>query len=395
MKFTPLFSTLFFVTSLCATLPVHWQQHDSFVRAGIRRSNQWYDVSEKHLSQRFGRHADSIGRLCMYRPTHCNYGAKPVVFFLIHGTWARAAYDFEDDKNRYFQMSRQCAADLATRSRVPVEFVSFRWPGGDTFHDRSTGGRVLSQVLMEKYGPKNDYHGTHFLAHSHGCNVVSLALHNVSFIVDTLFFMAPPVVEATECGYRPTQFRRLYSFHSPIDPVQFLGSLNRQSSKKFFAEAQSRIYQQQEGRRVINIRTKIDGCDPGHIRIKAIIPHLWAISDQLNRHYRYHHDFMVDVTNRVRRKRLHHTRPLLVIEAKIKKMAALHHVAQTPNAARVAQMILEEFDYSTYQEEQYAAAYRGRSIRAESSWLHMLAENFKELQIILSELFSSSAKSKD
>ncbi len=275
--------------------PAYWRVFKGDLESGVFYPKQWVLASRNHVRQRFGLRQDSIAKVLLYTPTNRALEKDPVAFFVLHGTWARQAREFFGRDNKNFALIKRCAAQLAHRLDRSIELVSFRWSGNESFDDRYRAGKLFARLCSLYYGPANSYAGMYGWAHSHGCNIMNIASHFVPFKMDTLFYLASPIVEHSEGFYRPRNIKALYNFYSLSDMVQYAGSINKRSLSTILASSPSiRRYEQTEEARVVNLSVLINGKTPGHASIKNISPDLWTLVDAVESDFPYYHSFDVN-----------------------------------------------------------------------------------------------------
>jgi len=366
----------------------YWDVHFANIKEGRYHAGHWHRVSKSALQYRFGHYSGALLGVQLYVPPVVLTDRRPLSFFLVHGTWARYAPEVCDETNRVFQDIKDFVQQLAVRERTPIELISINWNGGEDFESRKVASEVLGMLLNLYYGPRNGYRNAYIWAHSHGCNVVNLALHDIYFSVDTLLYFASPIVETTERTYRPLNFYTLYNFYSTGDFAQYIGALDKRSPAKLLASSQeARMYQPQKGRRVINMRIQFDATSPGHVRLKHVMSHLSHVLDIVARQYVYHYDLEVGVRCC---KPCHYGKcppPFIAIRSPLPLEVALRHIAAASYSARVARQIDVELSYSEKQKQAFYLSYGGRDIHECSSLVGRIIENILEVQAIIDENF--------
>lgn len=102
------------------------------------------------------------------------------IIFLVHGTWGRgddAWYQPNTSTTNFAERLKVSLAELGI-SDNEIIYEPFEWKGGNTHADRLQGATQLASKLKElnqQYADKKDIK-IHFVAHSHGGNVVLKAL---------------------------------------------------------------------------------------------------------------------------------------------------------------------------------------------------------------------------
>ena len=385
MKKLYLLFTLLCVSTLCSArlvLPSYWIDYFDQVHVGMQSSEAWFDVDREQLMTRFGEYEQSIDRMQLFAPDTIT-NRQPVVFALVHGTWANNHPDFFDEASLYYRGVKKLAQDLAFHLKAPIELVSYAWSGGNTFIDRYHAGKRLASLLNDYYGPLNSYRMAYAYAHSHGCNVINIASQELVFGLDTLYYVASPVIEASESLYRPDNFRSLYNMYSDEDIVQWAGAINRKSSKQSVAGflAGARVYEAQQGRDVFNIRLRFDGKVPGHVKIKKVAPQVLRLIKVVREGYHHHTSLVANLFLSE-----HGRDPLVAIHEQISLEKALETVAlEKRTSQRVAQRLARELACSHHNERWYNKIYRGRSIHYVSKWYKQVARNWREIKEVFYE----------
>jgi len=369
--------------SLPLALPEYWHTFNSDLGHYRARPGVWRQVKDYEVVARFLEHEPSIASVYLYYPAEEITSLQPLVLWVVHGTWAQASFEYFDMGNKAFGEIAAFAGELAKRQRRPVELVSYRWSGQDTYEDRGRDGERL-RLLMERFYSTHSGYGPQWaLGHSHGVNVVWVASQKVAF--DTVIAFGAPVLADV---YTPFLVGTLYHFYSLNDPVQRIGAVDRRSLKKIlFPRANSRTFScRHPEATVYNLRTLINGKEPGHIGIKQIIPMLWRIIDRASAHYKYHTHLTVAVDLPVGRR----DSPGLYVA--IHEQIDLAVLAHSP--AEVAEQgverahidgVLSELVYSKGQEERFSYRHVGRKISGSSKWWEQFFDNWAELGALLRE----------
>lgn len=233
---------------------------------------------------------DGIKVSCNYEPKAVKPDAKPTVLCVVHGTWDSAAQGYFNNEHELFKSFLKFAQEFADINQVPVQLISFGWSGENSAKARISAGKILSDIFKIYF--KDNKIIT--LAHSHGCNVVSAASNLLGdMCIDHIINLAAPVRENVDIEFKPSNFNCLTQFYSTSDIVAAAGAVNL--AKIFLMQGSIRKYARQHGKKVVNIRTQIDGKDPGHTNIKRIVPFLNLIFKKINDNYVYNHDLDLNV----------------------------------------------------------------------------------------------------
>mgnify|MGYP000023226085 CR=1 FL=1 len=378
-----LFLYLFFAMSMakcCAYLPFYWERFVDDVSIGVEKCNAWVDVSRSAMMSRFGYQEQNIERVCLYAP----YGTlekKPISFFLVHGTWAHRHIDFYSEKSPYFCGVKSLVKELAQRLKAPIELVSYSWSGSDSFPERLKAGTNLSQLINTYYGPLHGYQAAYAYGHSHGCNVINIALQDAVFDFESLYYVASPIIEHLEPVYSPNHFKALYNLYSDDDLIQSAGSVDRRSTDRLFKSVSgSRLYREQLGRDVYNIRVRLDGKIPGHVKIKKVASALLGLVDVITEKYMYHTSLVANLFLKEKGRT-----PLVAIKEKISQEAVLRQLIAQRSRVVIARKLYEELTFSKTQEAAYSQRYRGRSIHYQTHWFKRIRKNLQEISEVFSE----------
>jgi len=248
------------------------------------------ELENKFESLAFNERANRTGiHACKYWvPRGFDGHTQPVVIVLVHGTWASRSHAYFNEEHMFYSHIQEFATKYAIRNNCPVELISLRWAGFNSSLARKDGGTVLAQVLNNYYpGIK-----TLTIAHSHGCNVVNYASRLLAPAnrIEHIIHLAAPVRDANEEDFKPRNFDRLTHFYSTSDIVAAGGALTQWNL--FTWGGSVRKFMQHPN--VTNVRVQINGSDPGHGNIKAIVVYLATIDDRLN-NYRFNNDLDLNV----------------------------------------------------------------------------------------------------
>ncbi len=273
----------------------HAQSDDNLVE-GMQNAG-WVRSTEKQLKKVFGGLVYEEGKNVVGIRSHDMFAGdslsntqKPTVLVLVHGTWAQETKGFFDPEKKFYGYVRDFAQNYAQKNQAPIEVISFRWSGNNSYKDRSEAASSLALLLNTYYSNAS----IQIIAHSHGSSVVNMASQWLDGItLDHIINIAAPVRETVEAEYRPMHFRRLTQFYSTSDMVAIAGAV---TFNRFMPAIGSiHRFMPQENRTVLNIRTQINGNDTGHSSIKLLVRYLSAILDKIETNYQYNTDFDLDI----------------------------------------------------------------------------------------------------
>ena len=359
-------------------LPGYWHDHIKKLQIGLQREDTFESISDHALFEHFDSFLNSISGVCLYVPPMELSSTVPLVFVTVHGTWARGSTEFYHLHDPVFQATLGFAKELAIRHARPVEVVSFEWEGEDTPQSRESGGADLRNLIEAFYAPAYGYGPVWGYAHSHGGNVFNIASRDVCF--DTLLYCGTPVHEM----YRPVKVKRTLLLYSTNDPVQKAGSFDRRTWGTFFSrKSDGRVYEQQEDRRIINVRLQFDGKGPAHLSLKWVLPQLWGLIDTIDQHYEYHTNLDANIYSKHSLEKKHslesqYPDSIVIIREHLKLHEVLPRIDQGDSGMRVVQQLSNELAYSESQERLFSAQYSGRSIHDGDSLLSSLIANWHE-----------------
>jgi hypothetical protein len=207
-----------------------------------------------------------------YTPADVNPNAKPIVIVLVHGTFAQNVDDYHIQGTQLYESVRDFAKSYANDKKAAIELVSLRWSGVNSSQARRNGGMALASLLIQYYSN----HEIITISHSHGCNLVNKASRQLGpwdVMIDRIIHFATPVRDATEADdFEPLNFKRLVQFYSTSDLIGALGALTEKNA--FVRKGSIRKYEHQDGRMVMNVRTQVNGFDPGHSNVKGVLVYL-------------------------------------------------------------------------------------------------------------------------
>lgn len=389
------FLILFSFFSFCSltALPHYWSHYYAGCEKGLYQGGEWVSVHPDYYFSYFGLQGKWLRSLQLFSLDEYRYN-KPLVFFIIHGTWAYDSPDFFSDEFEVFQGIKTFVEELSCDLQSPVELVSFRWSGKDCFEERQMAGEALSAIYNTHYGSVNGYYHTYVWGHSHGCNVANIASHRVVEPFNTLFYFASPVVqEESEPYYRPHHFHTLYNIYSTSDPVQFAGSVDRRFSQRAYRFGSlTRAYEKQPHKKVYNIRCQLEGSSPGHVTIKFIARHLFQLRKKIESLYEFHSHFDVNFFDENKYKRpdkhfLFYLRePLVVIREPLTVSQLIDECIASKQLSSKVIQVHHEVQASNKDEKLYKKLYEGKDIHQVSSFLQYIVDIIKDSYALIKSL---------
>ena len=149
--------------------------------------------------------------------------------FLVHGTWGRGESAWYHTTSASTSFATKLRVALEKRGIAPecVIFLPFEWKGGNTHTDRLEGAASLASKLIElrrQYANVADVK-IHFVAHSHGGNVVLKALE--IYLNDLAWIDVPHLIDTRDIVVASKRFLEdyadgKYQFRSPTDDIDGL-----------------------------------------------------------------------------------------------------------------------------------------------------------------------------
>lgn len=262
----------------------------------------WNRVKNEQLEALFGQlkkpgyifSGEGIRSREIYIPKNLNKTTqRPTVVILVHGTFASNTPEYHDQNSPFYQGVLNFAVNHAEKTGQPIDVISFRWSGKNSSSDRIEAAKKLINLL--KFYLDNNYE-TITIAHSHGANLVNHASQLLpdNKQIDHIIHFAAPVRDTTDLQFKPMHFKRLTQFYSTSDLTAATGSVVIKWSM-ITKKGSVRKFQPQDNKEIINIRTQINGKDPGHSEIKAIINYLPEILEIIKNHYPLSTDLHLDV----------------------------------------------------------------------------------------------------
>ena len=346
---------------------------------GIIAGDEWYQLTHQQIVNRFKTSERLINGSLLCCPDGALSDVHPLVFWVVHGTWAQAEATYCDPENHFFKSVLEFARELAVRTKRPIEVVSYGWSGLDT-HDarRLAGGdlRILAECFFNSangYGPQWGF------GHSHGVNVLLLASQETYF--DSIVSLGAPVLESV---YFPLHVGCIYHFYSLGDPWQKAGSVDVRSLKKFFTSLGSgeRAYSRDNVRcTVYNFRVMLDALDPGHVTLKMVVPYLWQVFDTITEKYTYHSHFNLNVMNVFDG---NDNSLQISIRDRLELIDALEVMTEQEITPEKITQLKNELTYSKEQATRFTWYYRGRNMSGSSIWWRKILANWLEFGELLS-----------
>lgn len=273
----------------------NWQSYEK---------DKWTLISQDNLKSNFKQLALSenkeigIRNLSVYVPKDYIKNKKPLAVFIIHGTFAANSLEYYKPNEIFYENAARFAKELANKERVPVELIAFRWSGYNNSSARKDAGVFLTSILDNYYSDYKIY----TIAHSHGCNVVNYSSRILQKAkIDHAIHLSCPVRDAVEKDFKPKNFLRLIQFYSNSDIVATLGAFTTKailslSPRKFKVQKNKNV-------EIYNVRTLLDGSDPGHSNSKDyIVYHLKNIINIIDNNYEFNNDLVMDIKTNFMRK---------------------------------------------------------------------------------------------
>ncbi len=365
-----------------ASLPIglcdYWVEFMHRCELNQAFADDWYQVSHEQLVDRFTVSEQLVAASSLYCPAGELVDKHPLVFWVVHGTWAEDSDDYYNHKNGTFQDILGFARDLADRSRRPIEVVSYVWSGIDSHDDRRKAGgdlRILGECF---FSAANGYGSQWAFGHSHGVNVILLASQELYF--ECIISLGAPVIEHL---YAPIHVGALYHFYSLGDPWQKAGAVEMRSLKSFITSlgGGERAYSRQPGiYECYNFRVMFDAVDPGHVSVKLVIPYLWQVLDVVKEQYRYHSHFNLNVAKMFEAR---DTIIQLSIRDHLELIQAFEMMSEHEVSPEKIAEFRKELVYSKQQEEQFAWRYRGKHMNSSGVGWRKILSNWLELSELI------------
>ncbi|HZF31069.1 MAG TPA: hypothetical protein VE907_18285 [Gammaproteobacteria bacterium] len=149
--------------------------------------------------------------------------------FLVHGTWGRSETAWYHSSSAPTSFQAKLKAALARKGIRPedVVFVPFEWKGENTHADRLEAAASLASKLVEQRTQDADTR-FHFVAHSHGGNVVLKAIE--IYLNDLAWVDVPQLIDTRDIVEVSLEFLRdhaagKYRLHSDKELNRLVGRL--------------------------------------------------------------------------------------------------------------------------------------------------------------------------
>ena len=356
----------------------YWIQFMEKRSLGLISGDEWYSLPHHTIVSHFQSSERLINGCMLLCPEGELLDKHPLVFWVVHGTWAQNENGYCSSTSEVFQGILGFAAELAVRKKQPIEVVSYGWSGVDSHEARRKAGAELRIIAKYFFDKVNGYGGHWAFGHSHGVNVILTASQEIFF--ESVISLGAPVLENV---YMPLHVGCIYHFYSLGDPWQKAGSVDLRSFRKFFSSLGNgeRVYSRQAGACALyNFRVMLDALDPGHVTIKLVVPYLWQIFDTIKNRYLYHTHFNLNVvkafaeTEKSIQVSIRDRLELIeVLESMTDKEVTPENIAQLKN----------ELSYSKRQAIQFSWQYRGKNINSPSVWWRRILANWLEFGELL------------
>ena len=295
-----------------------------------------------------------------YRPESCN-ADKKILIVVAHGTWSSKSEQFHHQNDSEFNNILLYAQQEAEQKKTTVDVLSWQWTGDDLDTARTASGQSLALLLNNI---KQNYSHVATVAHSHGANIINIASHYTNFDIDRMIHFAVPVVISDD-NYLPNKVKEVFNFYSTGDAVQYLGSINRNLSyvKSLIAYGSCRKYPLeyiQAHRRIYNIRTQVNGANPGHSDLRApLLSRLPAIIAGIKNNYNYQDDLDINIENTCSAQEA--LTMTLRTRRTMPEIAAIYSIA-LGDYADVKNQIEKQISFNSKQEEQFREQHKQENI---------------------------------
>ena len=120
-----------------------------------------------------------------------------------------------------------------------------------------------------------------------------------------------------------------------------------------------------------------NGIAPGHLYIKWVIPHFWALLDTVDEHYLYHSNLDANVFSSP--DGVQDIPPMVTIRKDLSLREMLPRITHSSDGIEIADQLAREIAYSEGQERLFAARYRGQDIHRENAFSDWFYTNWREL----------------
>jgi hypothetical protein len=322
--------------------------------------SKWSSLQDKFQQN------NQIRSAYVFTPEEINVQAKPIVLFVIHGTWSEHAKSFKDIAAEWYQYVLRYAQGLAETKKTSIEVISYGWTGSNSTAERLKAAKSLALIISQIYKNYNII----TVGHSHGCNV-AIAASNLleEQKIDLMINMAAPVRDFTNQEFIPKGVAKLVSFYSTSDMMQAAGALNLASLWE--SEGSVRKFQSKEGMSVYNIRTQINGEDPTHAGssdgIRVVVHYLSDIMGKLN-NFKYNNDLDMNIRSNAIEKDpiLIAVRKYLTVDKMVMDPFLIKDTDTKDKLWQCMQQVKKEVNYSQQEEKRFEDIYE-RSIHYKAS----------------------------
>jgi len=361
----------------------YWVRFMERCELGAHSYDDWYEVSHAELVDRFMASESMVSSLMLYCPEGELWEKRPLVFWVVHGTWSSKEEKYYAPNNKDYQSLLSFARELADRHRRPIEVVSYVWSGVDAHEARRQAGSDLRVLAEGFFSAANGYGPYWAFGHSHGVNVILMASQEVYF--DAVISLGAPVLAGV---YTSLHVGVLYHFYSLGDPWQKAGAVDVRSLKKFFSSlgGGERTHSSSSSiKGCYNFRVMFDALDPGHVSLKLLVPYFWDVIDTVTEHYHYHTHFNLNVVKVF--DDASYKIVQLSIRDRLELINALSALTEDRISADKISDLQRELAYSNKQEAHFEWQYHGKKINHSSVWWRKILANWLELsELILAKV---------
>jgi len=255
----------------------------------------------KNVFKKFANVKDhALRTLHRYAPERINEQAKPISYFVIHGTNGRETEGYYKPKTLLFKNILNYAAQKANKQQVPIDVYSYEWSGENDDNARIYAGMLLGYILNTI---RAWYQGHNIFAFSHGCNVGFVATNQLEFKIHEYIAIAPPILENGAWFYAPHNIYDLFPFCSRHDLVRWLGykwansydnscakykGFCKKGLKESPFDEEGHVYKFSCDGSLINSAYTEDNYAPGHCETPEFISHyLSIIMETIRKNFMY------------------------------------------------------------------------------------------------------------
>ena len=261
----------------------------------------FYDVSLlKEVFKKFSSiKYHGLRALFRYVPKKINTSKKPIVSFIIHGTWGNTTEGYYKPNTPLMNNYLKYLAEKAEEEDVYVDLYSFEWPATNDDTTRIYAGMLLGYILNSIM---QWYHYFMIFAFSHGVNVGLVACNQLEgFALHEFVAVAPPVLENGAWFYAPHNIENFSCFFSVDDAIRWFGytwsvyydnactnykNLCNKGLHEDPFDERGHIYKNSCSGSVINVRYKFDNYDPGHSETPNFLAlHLYEIMKNIRTNF--------------------------------------------------------------------------------------------------------------